>query len=268
MSNTANSTLVEHLRAIGAAHITLGQMYHTMAEQHERNLVTAGAAIAANSGPANPPAPAAANVAPPPPPAAAAPVAPPFPAAPAAPNAGVPPAPPADAKPPRVRRTKQQIADDEAALKAGYKSHADMLAATGGAAQAAVPAAPMAPGAAPVQAMSAMQQSQVPPAPPAGVAPPPPPPAAAPVDKGLEDLIASIQGVIGAVEAKWPGHGEGQAGYLLARLGHQNVHTVPAEQRDGTAQWFNYFRSEFLAGNANGGVSGWNPNGLPVLATA
>lgn len=246
---TANSQLALTLRALGAHHITLGQSYIQTAEQHEANMA-AGASAPVTAHIAPPPAAAPApGAAPFPPPAAAAPIAviPPAPGAAAdtaAPELG------ADGKPKRVRRTKAQIEADEAAIKAGFTSHADMLAKTGGTQQAPVPPAPVAPGATPVPPMPAVQQqSPVPPAPVANVAPPPPPAAPAFAGPSLEDVTASLLGMVQCVEtAGWVGHGEGQAATLLQKLNFQNVHTIPETSRDTVIQWVNHFKTEFMAG--------------------
>lgn len=250
---TPSTELVNMLRTIGAAHITLGQHYHQVAEQYESNRAIATGAITA--------AVATVAMAPVAPPAAAPLAAPPaFPqaAAPAAPGTVAPVASAAlgdDGKPKRIRRTKAQIEADEAAIKLGYTSHADMVAKTGQSGAPAMPAAPMAAPGAPVSAVQHVQQPGLPPAPPAAapapVAPPPPAAPAAPAFTGpsVEDLTASLQNMIQTVEtAGWVGHGEGQAATLLGKLGYQTVHTVPAEQRQGVIDWVNHFKTEFMAG--------------------
>jgi len=186
-----------------------------------------------------PPVPAAlATPAAPLPPSAMA--VPPVPTAPIAPAA---PAAPASGK--RTRRTKEQIAQDVAAVAAGFPDHAAMLAAQGGAVQPgtvggapaapaytpAMPAAPVAPGAVP--AVPAVPQPPVPAAP-AAPAAPVPPPAPVPVVTPLDDLQAAFISFASMIEKRpnGVGHGMGQAGLLLGKLGYTRLEDIPAESID------------------------------------
>lgn len=162
----------------------------------------------------------------------------------------------------RKRRTKAEIAADEAAIAAGFTSHADMLAKTGGnpgamagtggaapgAGQAApgMQQAPMAAGAGPVQGMQPVQagMSSAPQQQPAGPSP--------------DDAQAAFIRVINAVEAIWPGHGQGQAGILFNRYGGgaANVGLMTPEQRANIIQWCDYFIRELQAGRLPAGAEG------------
>ena len=222
---------IELLRKTASSLIALGQHYHQYADFLEGKPA------------AGLPNGAAASVAPPPPP--------PFPAA--APT-GAPPAPGAAPAAPagdaaatggRKRRTKAQIAADEAAVAAGFVDAADMFekqaTAAAGVPPASLPPVPGLPG-------------NVPPAlPGAAVAPPPPPPAAAapvaPATTPHDNLQAALMEFGAAVEKVWPGqgHGNGQMGLVIKKLGVPNVQAVPAEHVQGWIDWIVGITAEFRA---------------------
>jgi hypothetical protein len=219
---------IELLRNLGSAAIHMGQQYHQYAD-----FLANGAAgpIVAGTTAAAPPAP---GVTPPPP----------FPAAPPAPGTvAAPPGANAAAAAPsagRKRRTKAEIEADEAAVKAGYVNHADMLARSGGAPAAAVPTGAVQP----VPGVSGHVPAPLPPgtvaAPPTPVAPPP---------SAHDTLQAALTAFGQAVENTWPGqgHGNGQMGLVVARMGVQNIQAVPAENIQGWTDWIVDITNRFRA---------------------
>lgn len=224
---------IELLRNVGSSMISTGQHYHQYADFLEGK-APAGTPNGAPAGIAPPPstggtvvsfpAPAGAAVSPPPAPGAAAATAP--------------------AAATRKRRTKAEIAADEAAVAAGFVDAADMAAkqsAGAGVPPANVPPAPGMPG-------------NLPPAMPgAAVAPPPPPPAAAapvaPATTPHDNLQAALMGFGQAVENTWPGqgHGNGQMGLVIKKMGVPNVQAIPAESVQGWTDWIVGITAQFRA---------------------
>lgn len=161
----------------------------------------------------------------------------------------------------RKRRTRAEIAADEAAIAAGYTSHADMVAKTGGTSgvlagasgaptgpgQAApnMQQTPMAQGNGPVQGMQSMQP---------GMSGAPQQPAGPTPDEAQKAFIR----VINAVEQIWPGHGQGQAGILFNRYGGgvANVGMMTPEKRGEIIQWCDFFIQELQAGRLPNGAEG------------
>jgi hypothetical protein len=178
----------------------------------------------------------------------------PFPNTPATLAAPIPPAPsaaapstPAAPAPAgtRKRRTKAEIAADEAAIAAGYLDAADQLARTSsgatGAGQTATPPAnppaPLAPGGAPVSA-------GLPPPPPAALTPPPP---AAPSLR--DNLQAALMAFGQAVESQWPGqgHGNGQMGVIVAKMAVPNIEALPEANVQPWLNWILDVTTQFRA---------------------
>lgn len=256
MADSASTIQIELTRDLAASHIKLGQQYRLLAEWLTAGKTT-GALVTAEVAPVVAASPAIPTVTPP----ALSPytvtsvvegqdsvmalqVAPPVPVTRALPKSIA--ATSASATPTgRVRRTKAQIAADEAAIAAGYLNAEDMASKAGGIAAAPSATVP----APPVQSVSNVSNVQQPPLPIAPVAP-------AFTGPSVEDLIAHFQEMIATVEnAGWTGHGEGQAGTLLQKLGYQSVHTVPQESRQTVIDWIIHFKAEFLAGKLAHGTA-------------
>ena len=211
---------IELLRNLGAAAISLGQQYHQYADFLGNGPATSHAAPSASAPP-------------------------PFPAA--APAPGAPAAPDTSAAGGRKRRTKAEIAADDAAIAEGYTSHADKLAKTGGAVAAQVPA----PGVQPVSGLPGHVPAPLPPG--AAVTPPPPPqavpPAPAPVTTAHDTLQAALMAFGQAVENTWPGqgHGNGQMGLIVAKMNVPNIQAVPAENVQAWTDWIVDITNRFRA---------------------
>lgn len=213
---------IELLRNMGASCIHLGQQYHQYADFLSNG---AGGAIVGTQPPA----------------ASGATLPPPFPLA---ATAGAPATPPATTG--RKRRTKAEIAADEAAVAAGFVDAADMAArqAAGSLPPANVPQAPGVPGNLPPPMPGTSPVTPPPPAPPTANAPPPPP-ATTPHDNLQAALMAFGQ----AVENTWPGqgHGNGQMGLITKKMGVPNITAIPAENVQQWIDWIVGITAAFRA---------------------
>lgn len=162
---------------------------------------------------------------------------------------------PAAAATGRKRRTKAEIEADESAIARGFLNAADELARTGGGAApsghtqqaATVPPASVASGPAPVPALPIMQPAV--------------PAVPAPIVTGPteDDVVAAVNEVIHTVETfnneLWKGHGEGQAGGVLQKLGFQTIPLIPADQRANVIAWCLDFRTKLVAGQLPQGIA-------------
>lgn len=177
-----------------------------------------------------------------------------FPAAPGAPAALAAPIPPAPgvaapaapaATGTRKRRTKAEIAADDAAIAEGYADAADKLARTSGAPTVAgQPPAPPANSPAPMAPGGAAVSAGLPPPPPAAIAPPPP---AAPSLR--DNLQAALMAFGAAVESQWPGqgHGNGQMGVIVGKMGVPNIEAVPEANVKAWLDWILDVTQKFRA---------------------
>lgn len=186
---------------------------------------------------------------PPAPPGFTAPLAPPAFQQPPAPPAGLPAAAAPDAK--RKRRTKAEIAADEAAAAAGLPlpSTAGNMGGSGapnaptGFAPPQAPLSPpaMAPAPAPLQPMQPVQPLNVPPG---------------EYSPTVDDVNAKAMEVITLVESVWPGHGAGQVGALLqAKINKPNIHGLAPQELKNFHQWLVYFAQKFQAQELPQGVA-------------